>query len=73
LAQVDGLFNLDFKDADQIKLKGAVAIVSKLGIMKGSDGYFKPEGNVSRAEAAATYYEFLQKRAQFEQGPPYYY
>ncbi len=41
-----------FTDADQIKAKGAVSIINRLGLMQGTNGKFNPAGKVTRAQAA---------------------
>ncbi|MBM7570445.1 YcdB/YcdC domain-containing protein [Aquibacillus albus] len=65
LAEIDEMFNLDFKDAAEIENPGTVSIVSHLGIMIGSNGYFRPDHEVTRAQAAQTYFEFLKKRGKY--------
>ncbi|RXZ84821.1 hypothetical protein EBB07_02035 [Paenibacillaceae bacterium] len=42
----------NLKDAAKIKNKGAVAIVSKLGLLTASNGRFAPEAPVTKAQAA---------------------
>ena len=43
----------DFKDADSIKNTEAVDVVSGIGVLQGDEnGYFNPEGTLTRAEAA---------------------
>lgn len=66
LADVESLFNLDFKDNDKIVEKGDVAIVQHLKIMSGSNGYFKPSSHVTRAQAAKTYFEYLINREKLK-------
>ena len=48
----------DFADADQISgyAKDAVAQLAGVGIIEGADGYFLPQGDLSRAEAATLLY-----------------
>ncbi len=73
LAKVDGLFHLDVNDADKIANKGEVALVTKLGIIPAEDGSFHPDGKVSRAQAAYSFYRFLEKRAELTTNTPIYY
>jgi len=44
---------IDFTDSSQIKSKGAVSIITRLGLMKGTDGKFHPGSQVTKAEAAS--------------------
>jgi len=70
LAAKSELFKLDIKDADQVKLKGQAAIVLALGIMdKAADGSFQPAADVTRAQAAVTFYKFLQVRPTMQSSP----
>ena len=63
LAEVEGLFLLEAEDAAEIEHKGAAAIVTALGIMTlNGEGNFLPDQEVTRAQAAAAFYRFLQKR-----------
>lgn len=41
-----------FRDADQIKEKGAVYIAHQLGLLTAANGTFNPNGKVTRADAA---------------------
>lgn len=73
LAKVQGLFALDVSDAAQITDKGSAAIVLSLGIVAPVDGAFKPAAEVSRADAAVSFYRYLQKRSELQQGhSPFY-
>lgn len=65
VAEYEHIFHLPFADADQIEAKGHVAIVSGLKIMRGSeDNRFMPHKEATRAQAAAAFYRFLQKRVE---------
>ncbi|WP_438431816.1 S-layer homology domain-containing protein [Gorillibacterium sp. sgz500922] len=70
LAGVSGLFKLDYRDADQVKLKGQVAIALALGLFnKAADGSFRPTAEVTRADAAVAFYKFLQIRPTMQSSP----
>ncbi|OEH94323.1 YcdB/YcdC domain-containing protein [Bacillus solimangrovi] len=62
LTEYEDLFNLNFEDNENISEKGAVALVQHLGIMTGTDNKFSPQANVSRAQAAKAYFEYLTKQ-----------
>lgn len=61
IADLNNIFTLNFKDANKISssLRGYVAIASGLKLMNGSDGYFNPDSNLTRAEAAAILVRYL--------------
>jgi len=63
VADISGIFNLQFKDKDAISpgLKGYVAIAAGLGIVKGDGVNFKPSRNVTRGETAVMIYNYLQQ------------
>ncbi|MBJ6361375.1 S-layer homology domain-containing protein [Paenibacillus sp. GCM10012307] len=70
LADHENLFKINFSDAAKLKKKGQAAIVAGLGIMSAdSKGNFKPQGQVSRAEAATAFFRFLQARADLKEAP----
>ncbi|WP_042170320.1 S-layer homology domain-containing protein [Paenibacillus gorillae] len=69
LANYDQLFRIEFKDAAKVEKKGQAAIVVGLGIMTLSNGNFAPEKQVSRAEASAAFFRFLQSRADLQEAP----
>ncbi|GGG85274.1 S-layer homology domain-containing protein [Paenibacillus radicis (ex Gao et al. 2016)] len=69
LANYDQLFRISFKDAAKVEKKGQAAIVVGLGIMTLSDGNFAPEKQVTRAEASAAFFRFLQSRADLQEAP----
>ncbi|NIK71098.1 S-layer homology domain-containing protein [Paenibacillus sp. BK720] len=69
LANYDNLFNVSFKDADKTEKKGQAAIVVGLKIMTLSGGNFQPAKQVSRAEASAAFFRFLQTRAELQKAP----
>lgn len=65
LAQVPGLFNINFADADKITKKGHAAIVHHLGIMPASNNNFEPGKKVTRGAGAQAFYQFLQERGKY--------
>ncbi|WP_175533039.1 S-layer homology domain-containing protein [Paenibacillus catalpae] len=69
LANYEDLFNISFKDAGKMEKKGQAAIVVGLKIMTLSGGSFQPEKQVSRAEASAAFFRFLQTRAELQEAP----
>ncbi|MBA2941704.1 S-layer homology domain-containing protein [Paenibacillus sp. CGMCC 1.16610] len=73
LAKFDGVFNSQFADAAEVKQVGTTAIVVGLNIMSLNDGKFAPQQEVSKAQAASAFYRFLQKRAELQDQPHYYY
>lgn len=73
LAKFDGVFNSQFADAAEVKQVGVAAIVVGLNIMSLTDGKFAPQQEVSKAQAASAFYRFLQKRAELQEAPRYYY
>lgn len=68
LASVDNLFPVSFKDGAEIKQKGHVGLVNRLGIMLGSEGKFHPKKEMTKAEAAMTLYRLLEKRSEISAG-----
>ena len=52
---------------------GDAAIVVGLNIMSLNDGYFAPQEEVTKAQAASAFYRFLQKRSELQEKPRYYY
>jgi hypothetical protein len=73
LTKYNGIFNDKFKDASSVKNIGEVAIVVGLNIMTLTDGNFNSSGQVTRAEAAATFFRYLQKRAELQENNRIYY
>ncbi len=69
LAEHDDLFNVTFSDAAKTKQKGQAAIVVGLGIMSLQNGKFNPEKQVTRAEASAAFFRFLQAKADLKEAP----
>lgn len=61
VAKVKGIFTVPFTDAEQIspELYGHVALAYGLGISKGNNGEFRPNNDVSRAEAAILIFNSL--------------
>lgn len=64
LVEVPDLFENDLKDSEDIKNLGSAILVTKLGIMDAREGKFEPQGNVTRADAAVAFYQYLGKRNQ---------
>ncbi|RXZ83409.1 S-layer homology domain-containing protein [Paenibacillaceae bacterium] len=70
LAKREGLFDVKFKDAADIENKGQAAIVAGLKIMsQNAAGNFQPKREVTRAEASAAFFRFLQARADLQEAP----
>jgi len=70
LAKLMDADEIAFTDAAQIKAKGAVSIIARLGLMKGLDGKFNPTGQVTKAQAATVLMELvkLQGKTDFPIG-----
>ncbi|SFK98131.1 S-layer homology domain-containing protein [Paenibacillus sp. 1_12] len=64
------IFSDKFGDADLLKNRGEAALVVGLGIMSLSEGSFKPKQEVTRAQAAAAFYRYLEKATEL--GNRYY-
>lgn len=62
VADIKGIYNCTFKDADKINpdLIGYVAIAQGLKIVNGSNGFFNPKAKLTRAQAAIIIYNYLQ-------------
>ncbi|MGG2196644.1 S-layer homology domain-containing protein [Paenibacillus sp.] len=73
LAEYEAVFNANIADAAKLKHIGQVAIVVGLNIMSLTDGSFSPDEEVTRAAAATAFFRYLQKRAELQQPPRYYY
>jgi hypothetical protein len=67
LAEYDHIFSLSTKDAGDVSNKGSVAIVMGLEIMTENDNSFFPKREVTRAEAAMSFYRYLEKRAVLQE------
>nr|WP_275983962.1 YcdB/YcdC domain-containing protein [Paenibacillus hamazuiensis] len=72
LAQVPNMFQLNASDSAQIQQPGIAAVVANLGIMPTISGEFQPKAAVTRAEAAASFYRYLQKRSELQDPWPRY-
>lgn len=61
VADIKDIFTIPFKDVEKINpnLKGYVAIAYGLGIVNGTDGYFAPQDNLTREQAAIVIYNYL--------------
>ncbi|WP_167357000.1 YcdB/YcdC domain-containing protein [Paenibacillus pectinilyticus] len=73
LAKYDGVFNNQFADAGKLAHLGDAAIVVGLNIMSLTDGAFAPQAEVTKAQAASAFFRFLQRRAELQDQPRYYY
>jgi hypothetical protein len=62
VADIKGIYICTFKDKSKINsdLIGYVAIAQGLKIVNGSDGYFNPKKNLTRAEGAIVIYNYMQ-------------
>ncbi|NHN28436.1 S-layer homology domain-containing protein [Paenibacillus agricola] len=66
LSEVEGLFNKKATDIDDLNNQGAIAIVSALQIMGLEGNTFSPYEQVTRAQAATTFYNFLKALSQLQ-------
>lgn len=73
LAEFNSMFNTSFTDAADVKNPGVAAIAVGLGIMSVDNGKFNPAKEVTRAEAASSFYRYLQKRSLVQSNNNYYY
>lgn len=64
LSEVKDLFNKKVTDVDGLPNQGAIAIVSSLQIMALNGDTFSPYEQVTRAQAATTFYNFLKALSQ---------
>ena len=62
------MFQSDLTDIAKSKNRGAIVIVTSLGIMK-SGQEFHPEDTVSRADAAIAFSRFLEVRSKLDENP----
>ena len=65
IADIQGIYNINFKDADSIdpKLKGYIAIATGLDIVKGaSGGNFNPKAELTREQGAIMIYNVLNSK-----------
>ncbi|GGF92058.1 S-layer homology domain-containing protein [Paenibacillus abyssi] len=70
LAEREDMFNIPFKDAASFDKKGQAAIVAGLKIMNANaQGNFMPQRQVTRAEASAAFFRFLQVKAELQEAP----
>lgn len=69
LANHDQIFKASFKDSAQIENKGQAAIVVGLKIMTLAEGKFLPKKQVTRGEASAAFFRYLQSRAELQEAP----
>jgi hypothetical protein len=63
VAEIKDIFNCTFKDKDKIStdLIGYVTIAHGFKIVGGSNGYFNPQNELTRAEAAVMVYNYLAR------------
>ncbi|MEW9699309.1 S-layer homology domain-containing protein [Paenibacillus sp. SI8] len=73
LTKFDGIFNSNFADKADVNNVGVAAIVLGLDIMSLNGDKFEPKQEVSKAQAASAFFRFLQKRAELQDQPRYYY
>lgn len=66
LSQHSDMFQNKLADIGNNKLRGAITIVTSLGIMEAKNNRFQPTGTVSRSDAAIAFYRFLEKRGEVE-------
>ncbi len=66
LSQYKDLFQTEYTDISDSKASGAIAIVTAVGIMQPDGKQFKPKATVSRAEAAISFVNFLEKRVELQ-------
>jgi hypothetical protein len=72
LTAYEPIFSDSFKDAGSLKNRGEAAIVIGLGIMTLSEGSFNPKLEVTRAQAAAAFFRYLEKASELQSGNRYY-
>lgn len=63
VAEIKDIYNCPFKDKDKISpdLTGYVTIAHGFKIVRGNNGYFNPQGELTRAEAAVMIYNYLAR------------
>lgn len=64
IASINSLFSSNLMDITNSKHRGSIAIVTALGIMSAEKNQFQPQTKVSRADAAVSFYRFLEKRRE---------
>lgn len=64
LASHSEMFTSNLTDIANNKLRGPIIIINSLGIMPAEQNLFKPDEQVSRADAALAFSRFLEKRAE---------
>ncbi|ALS25966.1 S-layer protein [Paenibacillus sp. 32O-W] len=69
LANHEELFRIEFSDAAEVERKGQAAIAIGLGIMDTVDGKFLPDREVTRGEAAASFFRFLRVSSELREAP----
>lgn len=67
LAGHNDMFTSKLTDIENSKLRGPIIIINSLGIMPAQNDQFKPDEEVSRADAALAFSRFLEKRAELEE------
>jgi Zn-dependent metalloprotease len=66
LAEYSGMFQTKLTDIGDSKQRGAIVIVTTLGIMDADRTEFQPKEQVSRADAAIAFFRFLEKRSELD-------
>lgn len=66
LSEYEQMFRTELADIKESKASGAIAIVTAVGIMQADGKEFKPKATVSRAEAAISFVNFLEKRTELQ-------
>jgi hypothetical protein len=66
LSEVEGLFSQKANDTDNLPNQGAIAIVSSLQIMTLEGETFSPYEQVTRAQAAIAFYNYLKTVSQLK-------
>jgi hypothetical protein len=69
LSETEGLFAVKATDIQGLANEGSISIVSALDIMTLNNGAFSPNEQVTRAQAATTFYKFLKVRSQLQDSP----
>jgi hypothetical protein len=68
LAEYSGMFQTKLTDIGDSKQRGAIIIVTTLGIMEAEGTEFQPKEKVSRSDAAVAFTRFLEKRSELKEG-----
>ena len=71
LAEYSEMFDSELTDIANAEERGAIIIAATLGIIPTEQKQFHPEATVSRADAAITFSNFLEKRSELETKPSF--